>query len=136
MSLRDKRMIYTMCIRLVMTYASPVFARAHPDALYDLQILQNKFCRSAADAPWYVRNSVLHRDLELQTISKFMNDASERFFDIASSHPNPLLVAPVSYEPPLLHHFCRRPRNVLIDPADDLTVEVEKLLELNKMAID
>ncbi|GBP82449.1 hypothetical protein EVAR_60178_1 [Eumeta japonica] len=30
----------------------------------------------------------------------------------------------------------RRPRNVLIDPPDDLTVEVEKLIELNKMAID
>ncbi|GBP79820.1 hypothetical protein EVAR_61411_1 [Eumeta japonica] len=52
-----------------------------------------------------------------------MKDASERFFDIASSHPNPLLVSAVSYEPPPPHHFCRRPRNVLIDPPDELTVE-------------
>ncbi|GBP26343.1 Probable RNA-directed DNA polymerase from transposon BS [Eumeta japonica] len=36
----------------VMTYASPVFAHARPDILYDLQIVQNKFCRRAADAPW------------------------------------------------------------------------------------
>ncbi|GBP65506.1 hypothetical protein EVAR_38845_1 [Eumeta japonica] len=109
------------------------FCSCKADALYELQKVQNKFCRRAADAPWYVKNSVLHRDLELPTISKFMKDASERFFDIVSSHLNPLLVLAVLYEPPLPHHFCRRPRNVLIDPPGDLTIEEEKLLELNKM---
>ncbi|GBP78955.1 Probable RNA-directed DNA polymerase from transposon BS [Eumeta japonica] len=136
MSLRNKRTIYTMCISPVMTYASPVFVHARPDILYDLQIVQNNFCRRAADAPWYVKNSVLHRDLELPTISKFKKDASEHFFDIANSHPNPLLVSAVSYEPPPPQHFCRRPWNVLIDPPDDLTAEVEKLIEVNKMAIE
>ncbi|GBP44796.1 hypothetical protein EVAR_86611_1 [Eumeta japonica] len=101
------------------------------DALYDLRTAQNKFCRNAADASWYVRNSVLHRDLELPTVSKFMKDASEHFFDIASSHQNPLLISAVSYVPPPSHHFDRRPRNVLFDPLDDLTVEVEKLLEFH-----
>ncbi|GBP70967.1 hypothetical protein EVAR_48975_1 [Eumeta japonica] len=62
-----------------------------------------------------------------------MKDASELFFNVASSHPNPLLVSAVSYEPPPPHNFCRRPRKVLIDPPDDLTVEVEKLIELIKM---
>ncbi|GBP37601.1 Probable RNA-directed DNA polymerase from transposon BS [Eumeta japonica] len=118
----------------VMPYASPVFAHAQRGILYDLQIVQNKFCRRAADAPWSVKNSVLHRDLELSTISKYLKDASERFFDIANSHPNPLLVLAISYEPPPPYHFCRRPRNVLLDPPDDLTVE--KLIKLNKMAID
>ncbi|GBP82208.1 RNA-directed DNA polymerase from mobile element jockey [Eumeta japonica] len=82
------------------------------------------------------KNSTLHRDFELPTISKFMKDASERFFDIASNHPNPLLVEAVTYEPPPPNHFCRRPRNILTDPPDDLTVEVEKLIELNKMVTD
>ncbi|GBP72644.1 Probable RNA-directed DNA polymerase from transposon BS [Eumeta japonica] len=114
MSLRNKRTIYTMCIRPVMTYASPVFAHARPDLLYDLQIVQNNFCRRAADAPW----------------------THQSFFHIANSHPNPLLVSAVSYEPPPPQHFCRRPRNVLIDPSDELTAEVEKLIEVNKMAIE
>ncbi|GBP87447.1 hypothetical protein EVAR_61487_1 [Eumeta japonica] len=61
---------------------------------------------------------------------------AERFFDVVSNHPYPLLVSAVTYELPPLHHFSRRPRNVLIDPPDDLTVEVEKLIELNNMAID
>ncbi|GBP46804.1 hypothetical protein EVAR_10772_1 [Eumeta japonica] len=40
-----------MCIRPVMTYPGPVFAHAQPDALYNLQIVQNEFCRRAADSP-------------------------------------------------------------------------------------
>ncbi|GBP97266.1 Probable RNA-directed DNA polymerase from transposon X-element [Eumeta japonica] len=69
-------------------------------ALHRLQVIQNKFCRAATDAHWCVRNSILHRDLELPTISKYMKDASKRFFDIAGSHPNALLRAAVDYQPP------------------------------------
>ncbi|GBP01121.1 RNA-directed DNA polymerase from mobile element jockey [Eumeta japonica] len=123
MSLLNKRTLYTMCIRPVMTYACPVFAHAAPTALQDLQVIQNKFCRRATGAQWYVKNSVLHRDLELPTLSKFMKDASERFFSIAINHTNPLISAAASYEAPPENHFLRRPRNALSDPPDDLTAE-------------
>ncbi|GBP08472.1 hypothetical protein EVAR_77164_1 [Eumeta japonica] len=41
-----------MCIRTVLTYASPVFAHAAPKALDRFQVIQNKFCRDATDAHW------------------------------------------------------------------------------------
>ncbi|GBP59998.1 Probable RNA-directed DNA polymerase from transposon BS [Eumeta japonica] len=131
LSRRNKRTIYKMCIRTVMTYASPVFAHAAPKALHRLQVIQNKFCRAATDAHWCVRNSILHRDLELPTISKYMKDASKRFFDIAGSHPNALLRAAVDYQPPHPTHLIRRPRNVLTDPPDALTAAVESLNDVN-----
>ncbi|GBP76199.1 hypothetical protein EVAR_74681_1 [Eumeta japonica] len=43
-------------------------------------------------------------DLELPTISKYMKDASKRFFDIAGSHPNALRAA-VDYQPPHPTHL-------------------------------
>ncbi|GBP05468.1 Probable RNA-directed DNA polymerase from transposon X-element [Eumeta japonica] len=104
-----------------MTYVS-VFAHAAPKALHRLQVIQNKFCRAATDAHWCVRNSILHRDLELPLFPN-MKDASKRFFDIAGSHPNALLRAAVDYQPP--HPTIRRPRNVLTDPPDALTAAVE-----------
>ncbi|GBP30474.1 RNA-directed DNA polymerase from mobile element jockey [Eumeta japonica] len=119
LSRRNKRTLYKMCIRTVMMYACPVFAHAAPKALYRLQVIQNKFCRAATDAHWCVRNSILHRDLELPILPKYMKDASKRFFDIAGSHPNALLRAAVDYQPPPPTHFIRRPRNLLIDPPDD-----------------
>ncbi|GBP60620.1 hypothetical protein EVAR_50984_1 [Eumeta japonica] len=89
MSVRNKRMMSTMYIRLIMIYASPVFAHALPDILYYLQIVQNNF----------IEEQLTHH------------------------------VSAVSYESPAPHHFCRRPRNVLIDSSDNLNVEVEKLIE-------
>ncbi|GBP66737.1 Probable RNA-directed DNA polymerase from transposon BS [Eumeta japonica] len=72
LSRRNKRTIYKTCIRMVMTYACPVFAHVAPKALHRLQVIQNKFCRAATDAHWCVRNSILHRDLELPTLSKYI----------------------------------------------------------------
>ncbi|GBP70112.1 Bis(5'-nucleosyl)-tetraphosphatase [Eumeta japonica] len=80
-----------MCIKTAMTYASHVFVYIAPKALDRLQVIQNKFCIDATDAHWCIRNSILHRDLELPTIAKFMKDASKRFFNIVETHPNVLL---------------------------------------------
>ncbi|GBP88914.1 RNA-directed DNA polymerase from mobile element jockey [Eumeta japonica] len=107
-----------------------VFAHAVPKALYRLQVKQNKFCRAATDAHWCVRNSILHRVLELPTLSKYMKDASKRFFDIAGSHPNALLRAAVDYQPPPPTHFIRR-WNVLFDLPDALTAAVDSLNDIN-----
>ncbi|GBP55242.1 GDP-fucose protein O-fucosyltransferase 2 [Eumeta japonica] len=123
-SLRNKRTLYTMCIKPVMTYACPIFAHADPTALQDLQVIQNKFCRRATGAQWYLKNSVLHRDLELPTLSKYMKDASERFFSITISHPNPLISATTKYKAAPENHFLRRPRNALVDPPDDFTLRL------------
>ncbi|GBP35420.1 Probable RNA-directed DNA polymerase from transposon BS [Eumeta japonica] len=117
--------------RTMMTYTSLVFAHANPKALNRLQVEHNKFCRTATDTYWCVRNTILHRDLELPTVSKYMKDASKRFFDIAGSHVNALLRAAVDYEPPHSSYFIRRPRNVLIDPPDVLTAAVESLNDVN-----
>ncbi|GBP48369.1 RNA-directed DNA polymerase from mobile element jockey [Eumeta japonica] len=112
----------TMCIRTVMTYASPVFTHAVPEALNSLQVIQNKCCRVARGAHWCVWNSVLHRDLELPTVAKYMKDVSKRLFDIVESYPNEFFCSAASYEAQPYHPI-RRPRNVLIDPPDTLTAK-------------
>ncbi|GBP43923.1 Probable RNA-directed DNA polymerase from transposon X-element [Eumeta japonica] len=82
-----------------MIYASLVFAHTGSSTLKKLQDLQKKFCRAATNAHWCVRNSVLHRNLDLPTITKYMKDASERFFFITEFHPNTLLSLAASSEP-------------------------------------
>ncbi|GBP29026.1 Probable RNA-directed DNA polymerase from transposon X-element [Eumeta japonica] len=112
-----------MCIRPVMTYTCPVFAHAGPTALNDIQVIQNNIVKRATDTQWYIKNSVLHRDLKLPSIFKYMKDASERLFGIAINHPNPLISSAASYEAPPANHFIRRPRNVLTDRPNDLTAK-------------
>ncbi|GBP89182.1 hypothetical protein EVAR_90320_1 [Eumeta japonica] len=108
-----------MCIGTVMTYASPTSLLTRSKALHRLQVIHNKFCRAATDAHWWC-NSILHKDLELPTISKYMKDASDS--STSRDHPNALRAA-VDYQPP--HPTHRRPWNVLTDPPDALTAAVE-----------
>ncbi|GBP88430.1 hypothetical protein EVAR_67691_1 [Eumeta japonica] len=79
-----------------------------------------------------VRSSILHRDLNLPAITKYMKNTSERFFSIAESHPNPLLSVAASYEAPSSSHFIRRPRNIITNPPDNFTTVFERLREIHK----
>ncbi|GBP60022.1 Probable RNA-directed DNA polymerase from transposon X-element [Eumeta japonica] len=108
-----------------------VFSLAVPKPLDRFQVIQNKFCRDVTNTHWLVQNLILHRDLELRTVVKFMKDASKRFFGIVESYPNALNHSTVFYEPPQPYHFIQRPRNLLANPPDTFTAAVESLMEVN-----
>ncbi|GBP67591.1 RNA-directed DNA polymerase from mobile element jockey [Eumeta japonica] len=62
LSRRNKRTIYKMCIRTVMTYASPVFAHAAPTALDRLQDASKRFFDIAGSHP----NALLRAAVDYQ----------------------------------------------------------------------
>ncbi|CAH2232675.1 jg5300 [Pararge aegeria aegeria] len=47
--------------------------------------------RIATGSPWFARNLVLHRDLDLPTIAQYMKTLSKSYFKIAVRHPNPII---------------------------------------------
>jgi Reverse transcriptase (RNA-dependent DNA polymerase)/Endonuclease-reverse transcriptase len=123
MSLRNKRTLYTACVRPIMTYASVVFAHVSVPKLRLLQNIQNRFLRMATGCPWYVRNIDLHRDFNLPTIRKFMKDVSRRYFDACPHNSNPLIASAADYVPaPRVSTASRRPRHVLLDSDDEITL--------------
>ena len=64
MSLRNKLILYKICIRLIMTYACVVLLLLRV-VHTKIDLFQNKFLRMASGCPWYVRNVDLHKDFEL-----------------------------------------------------------------------
>ncbi|CAK1587705.1 unnamed protein product [Parnassius mnemosyne] len=129
MSIRNKRTLYKVCIRPVMSYAGSIFAHADPKIINELQVVQNLFCRRATNAPWYVRNADLHRDLELPTIQQFLKKLSENFFKASESHSNHFIREAANYAAPLPSRYSvRRPRNSLSDPPNKLSNDLNCLL--------
>ncbi|GBP63799.1 RNA-directed DNA polymerase from mobile element jockey [Eumeta japonica] len=62
LSRRNKRTIYKMCIKTVMTYASPVFTHAAPKALHRLQDVSKRFFDIAGSHP----NALLRAAVDYQ----------------------------------------------------------------------
>lgn len=42
---------------------------------------QNKILRIATDAPWFVRNTQLHSELNMPTIEQFVKKVTKKFLD-------------------------------------------------------
>jgi uncharacterized protein YeeX (DUF496 family) len=72
-------------IRPVWSYGIQLWGCASDSNIQAIQCYQNKVQKCIVNAPWYVRNSDLHRDLGIQTvtdiIAKFANSHEKRLQD-------------------------------------------------------
>lgn len=55
--------------------------------------------RQIVDAPLYVRNTIIHRDLKISTIKEKLIHETEKMYRIAINHENLLLKDIASYNP-------------------------------------
>jgi hypothetical protein len=68
--LHNKLMLYKQILKPVWTYGIQLWGCNKQSNINTIQHFQHKVLRSIVDAPWYVRNSDLHRDLEIDTADK------------------------------------------------------------------
>jgi hypothetical protein len=112
MSIRNKLVLYKSIIRPVMTYASVVWGHASASQLNKLQVIQNRFLRTAFNSPWFVRNNQLHREANLPMLKEFLHEIALRSFEKAKVHENPLVREAVDYDETGPSRY-KRPKTVL-----------------------
>ncbi|GFX45034.1 RNA-directed DNA polymerase from mobile element jockey [Trichonephila clavipes] len=81
LALRQKVLLYKAILRPIMLYASPIWAAVAVTHLKRLHTFQNIQLRRAANAPWFVRNEVLQKDLNVPPLLEFIKKLSENFFN-------------------------------------------------------
>ncbi|CAI6374212.1 unnamed protein product [Macrosiphum euphorbiae] len=72
--------IYKQVLRPLILYACPIWGSCANSHLNKIQIYQNKILRIITDAPWFVRNKAIHKDLNIPTINEHINHLSNIFF--------------------------------------------------------
>lgn len=82
--------LYKMIIRRVVPYASSCWGYTAKIHVQKLQVVHNRVLRLVVAAPWYLRNSLIHRDFEMQTIAEFIRNGAVKLFDDLKHHANPL----------------------------------------------
>ncbi|GFX47475.1 RNA-directed DNA polymerase from mobile element jockey [Trichonephila clavipes] len=93
LSLENKVILYKQILRPTITYGSPIWGAATPTHTKRIQIIQNKILRIIANAPWYVRNSVIHHDLHMEPIDNYITRTSRNVFTSIQNHDNPVIKA-------------------------------------------
>jgi hypothetical protein len=61
----NKLVLYKQILKPVWTYGIQLWGCTKPSNIAIIQRFQNKVLRAIVNAPWYVRNADLHRDLKM-----------------------------------------------------------------------
>jgi hypothetical protein len=69
LSTHNKLVLYKQILKPVWTYGRHLWGYTKPSNTAIIQRFQNKVLRNTVDAPWYVRNADLHRDLKMDTVT-------------------------------------------------------------------
>lgn len=86
--MENKLLIYKTIIKPVWTYGIQLWGAASESNVMKIQRFQSKTLRAVCNAPWYVPNDVIHRDLGMTTVKEEIAMASRRYQLRLSSHPN------------------------------------------------
>ena len=76
LNIQNKRPLYKAVIKPVWTYGIQLWGTASNSDIEILQRFQSKTLRSLIDAPWYVTNEAIHRDLKIPTVKDEIHKSS------------------------------------------------------------
>lgn len=71
------------------TYGIQLWGCAKQTHIEKIQRFQNKFLKNAVNAPWYVRNTDLHRDLKMSLVSEVVKHYAVAHAERLEKHTNP-----------------------------------------------
>jgi hypothetical protein len=69
LSTHNKLVLYNQILKPVWTYGLQLWGCTKPSNIAIIQRFQNKVLRAIVNAPWYVRNADLHRDLKMEMVT-------------------------------------------------------------------
>ena len=88
---QNKITLYKAVVKPVWTYGIQLWGTASNSNIEILQRFQSKTLRSLLNAPWYVTNETIHRDLKIPTVKDEIYKSRSRYNTRVNNHHNPLV---------------------------------------------
>lgn len=102
LALESKILLYKAILMPVWTYGIELWGTTSKSNIEVLERFQAKVLRTIVNAPWYVKNEVIRRDLKIHSVKEAVTVSSKRYFKRLREHPNILANGLLSY------HYIRR----------------------------
>ena len=83
-------LVYKVILKPVWTYGIQLWGTALNSNLEILERSQSKVLRIITDAPWYIPNTIITRDLQIPTVKQEVGKCSANYRKRLDAHPNNL----------------------------------------------
>lgn len=90
LSVENKLIIYKSILKPVWVYGIELWGTTSDSNIQIIQRFQSKTLRTILNAPWYVNNDIIHRDLQMKTVREVITEYSEKYVHRLNNHINPL----------------------------------------------
>ena len=90
LALDNKLLLHKAILKPVWPYEIPLWGTASNSNIEILQRFQNTVLWVLANAPWYVPNWLIHRDLNVPTVREAITKLSVHYCGRLQTHPNHL----------------------------------------------
>jgi hypothetical protein len=88
LSLPNKLLLYKTILKPIWTYGIQLWGTASTSIIEILECFQSKVLRIIVDAPWYVPNNHIRRDLQMTSVKEEIRRYSNQYIARLSTHPN------------------------------------------------
>ena len=92
LSLANKVLLYKSLLRPIWTYGIQLWGSASNSNIEILQRYQSKTLRMITNAPWFVNNNNIHKDLKVLKVKELVKNHSTRYLQRLSYHENTLAI--------------------------------------------
>lgn len=90
LSLDCKALLYKSVLKPIWSYGIQIWGTTASSNVDKIQRLQSNILRNITGAPWFVRNSNIHRDLEVPMVQEEILSQCTRYSMRLRRHPNAL----------------------------------------------
>jgi hypothetical protein len=91
LSTNNKLLLYKAILKPIWTNGIQLWRTASTSNIENLERFQLKTLHMIVDAPWYVSNTVIRRDLQIPTVKEEIQRYSSQYSARLSAHPNDLI---------------------------------------------
>jgi hypothetical protein len=88
LNLSNKLLIYKVAIKPIWTYGIQLWGAASTSNIEILERFQSKALRLITNAPWYVPNAIIRRDLQVPSVKEEIRCLSAHYYAGLCTHPN------------------------------------------------
>jgi hypothetical protein len=92
LSLSNKLLLYKTILKPIWTYGIQLWGMGSTSNIEILERFQSKALRMIVDAPWYVPNTLIRRDLQIPSVKEEISHYSSNYSARLTTHPNDILL--------------------------------------------